>query len=413
MQKRPFANLTEGQKNALCGLLIVLGIAVIYYFQWALYLTSVENSKVNIDDPSRYFWWANDARGYRDTGDWLFGHSDRLGILARPWLYPLLLGLARFTLGGRAETALWLFQFGLWLATGALIYLTLQRAARSAPLSMIGAMLFFSHPSPLLLTFHGMTESLNTFLIAVLCWVMTSAHRHRLLHGIALLSLLTVTKPIYQIPLALLIVYYLARNAADQPRLQRLGWTALALIPILIQVGLVYSVSHRFGFSGIGGFTFKNYLVAGVYQRVEGTEWRATTDLIKDWDLRQQLDYLWAHKRQTILTFRANIIDNSLWRGSFFALGEGNSITEFSKAASSIWLYVHVLMAPLMIYLILTYKEEALSMLYFLFILQALLNGISSGQEDRLIIPLLPVWIVAYLLSLRKLAAPAPSVSVA
>jgi hypothetical protein len=55
-------NLSEQQKDVLLGLVIILIVAVIYYFQWAFYLTGLEGSKVNIDQPARYFWWANDSQ---------------------------------------------------------------------------------------------------------------------------------------------------------------------------------------------------------------------------------------------------------------------------------------------------------------------------------------------------------------
>src|SRR5512147_2836625 len=118
-------NLTEQQKDVLLGLGILLIVAVIYYFQWAYYLTGLEGSKVNIDQPERYFWWANDSRSYRDVGEWLFGRSNITSIDHRPWLYPLILGLSRVLFWHQAENVVWFCQFLMWLASGALIYLAL------------------------------------------------------------------------------------------------------------------------------------------------------------------------------------------------------------------------------------------------------------------------------------------------
>jgi hypothetical protein len=52
------------------------------------------------------------------------------------------------------------------------------------------------------------------------------------------------------------------------------------------------------------------------------------------------------------------------------------------------------------------YKEhkETIALLYICFILQFLTSGISTGQEDRLMITALPLWIVAYLLVLKGMA---------
>ena len=156
--RKLFQNLTDQQKDMLLGLFVILAVATFYYFQWAYYLTGLEGSKVNIDQPERFFWWANDSVTYRAAGEWLFGRdvNDMIGI--RPWLYPLLLGLARTLFGGHSESVLWVSQFFMWLGSGLFIYMALQNAVKSTPIAIIGAGVFFSHPSPLILTFHGMTS---------------------------------------------------------------------------------------------------------------------------------------------------------------------------------------------------------------------------------------------------------------
>src|SRR5512138_2762688 len=108
-------NLTDRQRDLLLGLFLLLIVAVLYYFQWAFYLTGLEGSKVNIDQPDRNFWWANDSRSYQAAGEWLFGRDTNSAIASRPWLYPLFLGLARTLFGGNAERVAWISQFLMWL----------------------------------------------------------------------------------------------------------------------------------------------------------------------------------------------------------------------------------------------------------------------------------------------------------
>src|SRR5215211_1903324 len=316
-------NLTAQQRDVLLGLLIILIVAVLYYFQWAFYLTGLDGSKVNIDQPSRYFWWANDSATYRMAGEWIFGRDENAMIGNRPWLYPFMLGLIRTIFGGRAETVSWIAQFLMWLGSGIFIYLGLQHAARSTVLAMLGAGIFFSHPSPLILTFHGMTETLNIFLISAFCWVLTTEYTNRIYFALLLIALTTVTKPIYLLFLGLLVIYIIWQYQSVS-KLRQAGILALLLIPVWIQLWMSFMASGRPTLSGIGGYTFKNYLVADVYMREQGTEWRQTTTLIKGWDLAQQLTYLWHHPRTTLLTFRSHLIDSNLLVGSFYALGEGN-----------------------------------------------------------------------------------------
>ena len=405
--RRSIENLSARQKDLYLGLLIVLAAAVLYYFQWAYYLTGLADSKVNIDEPARFFWWANDSRSYRAAGEWLFGRSDILSIEHRPWLYPLLLGLARTLFGGGAEHTLWILQFLMWLGGGALIYLSLQNTTRSTLLAMLGAGIFFSHPSPLILTFHGMTETLNILLISAFCWVLTSSLRNRIWYAILLIALATVAKPIYLLFLILLVLYVIFRYR-EMPRLRQVGWIAVLLLPIWIQLILSAIAIGRPTISSIGGYTFKNYLVADVYLRTEGMEWRETTALIEDWDLRQQISYLWDHQRMTLLTVRDHLIDSNLLTGSFFALGEGNRMREFSIAMNVVAAYVHLLMLPLVVYYLLSanYRQnkETIALLYICFVLQWLTSGISTGQDDRLMITALPLWVIVYLSVIKGLS---------
>jgi len=403
-------NLTDQQRDALLGLIILLIVAIVYYFQWAYYLTGLEESKVNIDQPARYFWWANDSRSYRDVGEWLFGRSDITSIDHRPWLYPLFLGLTRTLFGNGAESVMWVLQFLMWLGSGTLIYLSLQNATRSTALAMLGAGFFFSHPSPLILTFHGMTETLNFLLISAFCWVLTTTLPNRLYYAVLLIALATVTKPIYLLFLILLVIYVVVKYRPEPvARLRQVGLIALLLFPIWIQLLLSTIAVGKPTISTIGSYTFKNYLVADVYLRTEGTEWRDTMKLIEDWDMQQQLSYLWDHQRMTLLTVRSHLIDSNLLTGSFFALGAGNRLKEFSINMNTFAAYLHLLMLPLVLYYLLSTKyehhKEIIALLYLCFVLQWLTSGISTGQEDRLMITTLPLWIVAYLLVLRGMAA--------
>lgn len=396
--------LTAQQKDILLGVVILLGLAIVYYFQWATYLTDLPESKVNIDQPERYFWWANDSGTYRNAGEWIFGRSENNVISYRPWLYPLLIGLARTLFGSGAENVLWISQLFMWLASGLLIYLAVHNATRSTVLAMVGAGFFYLHPSPLILTFHGMTETLNIFLISLFACTLTTQSPTRLYSAILLIALATVTKPIYLIFLALLVILALTQDKGTS-RLKQAGWIALLLLPIWIQLLLSYSVSGRFTISSIGGYTFKNYLVADVYLHAEGTEWRETMALIEDWDLRQQLDYLWQHKRGTLVVFRNHLVDSNMWTGSFFTLGEGNRMDGFAIAMNATTSYLHLIMMPLVIYYLFSrrYSEnkQAVALLYICFIVQWLTSGISTGQEDRLMMTAIPLWIVTYLLVLR------------
>jgi hypothetical protein len=413
--KISFAPLTLEQKDLLLGLALTLLLAGMYYAQWGYYLTSVTDSKINVDFPQKYFWWADDSRDYRLTGDWLFGRSQETVIEARPWVYPLYVGLARTLFGSGAEKILWLSQFVMWLASCGLIYLTLYNATRKVILGILGATLFFTHPSPLVLTFHGMTETLNILLLCLFCWLLSTQARTRYLLAIFLLSLLTTTKPTYQIQLVLLVIYVAVQTfrKLGWPRLKHIGLLLLVLLPIWIQFAISFSYNRTLSISNIGPQTFKNYLVAIVYEHIENQEWRPSMEAIKDWDLQQQLFYLWAHQRETILTYRRNLIDNNQWIGSFFIRGENNRMIGFVETVNAFALYAHLFMLPLMFYFLFSEKykdnKELVALIYAVFLIQTLASGISTGQEDRLTVTGVPLAILAYLLVFNAVFSVSPA----
>jgi hypothetical protein len=414
-QKKTSPKLTSEQKDVFIGLVLVLAIAAIYYAQWGYYLTSITDSKINVDFPQKYFWWADDSRDYRLTGDWMFGRAQETVIALRPWVYPLFVGLVRTIFAGNAERVLWLSQFMMWMVSSALIYLTLYNVTRQVFWGILGATLFFTQPSPLALTFHGMTETLNILFLCIFCWLLSAKAKARYLIAILLFSLLTTTKPTYQIQLALLVIYVAvyAFRKLGRPQLKQIGLVMLVLMPIWIQLAISFSYNRTLTLSNIGPYTFKNFFVAVVYQREENKEWRTSMAEIENWDARQELSYLWAHQRETLLTYRRNLIDNNQWIGSFFIRGENNRMIGFVETVNAISIYAHLFMLPLMFYFLFSGKyqenKEIVFLIYAVFLIQTLVSGISTGQDDRLTVTGVPLSIISYLLVLYTvLSAPRP-----
>jgi hypothetical protein len=421
-----FLKLTPVQKDALLGMVLTLVVAFFYYAQWAIYLTGVPDSKISIENPGRYFWWADDSREYRLTADWMFGRPGEIFdwiagqtvttyIDIRPWLYPFFVGLARLTLGPLAETVLWLGQAAMWMATISLLYCAIYNVTRRVVIAMIAAAVFFLHPSPLAHTFHGMTETLNILLLAILCWVLTSQLRNKLLLSVLILSFLTVTKPTYQIQLglALLLVVWRIFRSTPALRLRQIALTALMLLPVLVQLGFSFGYNRTLSISEIGPTTFKYFFVAVVHAHEEDIQWRESLKIVQPWDLREQLGYLFTHGRATLYTLRHNLIDTNLWTGSFFIRGDGNRMIPFVEHVNGLAALLHIFMLPVMMYYLLSagYQKDKINLiaLYAIFLIQTLVTAISTGQDDRLIVTGIPLWIVCYVLTLYRLAeAPSP-----
>jgi hypothetical protein len=383
----------------IVAVILVVTTALLFYMQAAYYLTAIEDSKISVDFPQKFMWWANDSRGYYATGEWLFGRSTETDITIRPWLYPFVLGLTRTIFPAGAEKAIWLLQAFFWAVSLTAIFLAVYLGTKNIALAMLASSIFWTHPTPLVLTFHGMTETLNILLITLFCWLIVTRLQQRYFGAILLFALLTVTKPIYQVPLVLLLVYLFATKM-DFRKMRNILISCLCLLPILIQFVLVFIATGKPGFSKIGTNTFRDFYVAVIYSKVEGIDWREAERQVATWNLPQELDYLVAHKRQAILEYRNNVIDHNLWTDSLFVRGQDNRMADTAKAMNAIEAFLHLIMFPIMIYYLLFKSRgqgrEVILLLYGTFAIQVLVSGISTGQADRLLITTLPLWIVSY-----------------
>jgi hypothetical protein len=383
----------------IVAVILVVTTALLFYMQAAYYLTAIEDSKISVDFPQKFMWWANDSRGYYATGEWLFGRSTETDITIRPWLYPFVLGLTRTIFPAGAEKVIWLLQAFFGAVSLTAIFLAVYLGTKNIALAMLASSIFWTHPTPLVLTFHGMTETLNILLITLFCWLIVTRLQQRYFGAILLFALLTVTKPIYQVPLVLLLVYLFATKM-DFRKMRNILISCLCLLPILIQFVLVFIATGKPGFSKIGTNTFRDFYVAVIYSKVEGIDWREAERQVATWNLPQELDYLVAHKRQAILEYRNNVIDHNLWTDSLFVRGQDNRMADTAKAMNAIEAFLHLIMFPIMIYYLLFKSRgqgrEVILLLYGTFAIQVLVSGISTGQADRLLITTLPLWIVSY-----------------
>jgi len=212
---------------------------------------------------------------------------------------------------------------------------------------------------------------------------------------------LTATKPTYQIQLALLLIYVIVKEI-KLPKLRLTGWVAAALIPVWIQIVVFHSYTGRLGISDIGPYTFKYFYVAVVHSHSENIDWHESEKAIEGWNLQQQLSYLQAHPREAWLTLRQNLIDTNLWIGSFFIRGENNRMIGFVETFNAVITYAHLFMLPLVFYYLLspTHKKNKalIAFIYGVFFIQTLITAISTGQDDRLTVTGIPLWIVSYIL---------------
>ena len=405
-------------RHMLVALALTFIAATVYYFAWAIPQTYADSTHIGFEAGrmDNNMWWASDARDYRDTGDNFFGNTEEETVLyRRPWLYPFVVGALRQFTPFDPDYSLWAVQFIMWLATAGFTLGAVFRATKKMGWAILATGLFWTHPSIIALTFHGMTEALNTLLLAVFAFVVLKPRdtnekwsENKDYWLLFLMSLLLVTKPTYQVQLAILLVYILIKSFKKWRVLRFWGKIALALIPVWIQLFLSWQILGSPIISDVAGPTLKYWTTTRVYALAEDT----TADLpeiatvVDDWSREEEIAYLLNNKKALFSVYFNNLVEEGLLADSYFIINYDNSMNIAIMTLNKWHLYLHLLMLPLMGYLLLfNYKGkwEAIWIIYLTFAIQILASGVSSDQGDRLIITALPLWIVAYSFAIGKL----------
>ncbi|MBT6051381.1 MAG: hypothetical protein HOG49_31655 [Candidatus Scalindua sp.] len=104
------------------------------------------------------------------------------------------------------------------------------------------------------------------------------------------------------------------------------------------------------------------------------------------------------NKKATFTVYFRNLVDEGFLADSYVIISKDNTMNIAIMSLNQWHFYLHLLMLPLMGYLLLLNKEkwEAIWIIYLTFLIQTLASGVSSDQGDRLIITAMPLWIVAY-----------------
>lgn len=361
-------------------------------------------------------FWSPDARAYRAVGNWLFGIENTNKTIVRPFFYPLMLNLSRSFAG---TYGIWCYQFLLWILSGVLLYQSIKKVTHNIILSIGGVFIFASNLTLMLLTLHALTEVTCAFLLTILIVLIINKQKYKDVHYwllvIFMVSLLTVTKPVYIILLFAVLVYRIPVFILNilnlkkwKPKLRLLSYMALALCPVLLQLFIMEVKHNKFTISQIGYKTAKNYYLANVYGEVNNMSVQQSRGHISSFDQKEMLKYLLTNYEASLYIYFKILKGNVLAKSYFINRPIAHAhLSNYMKIINKVYFLVHVLMLlPSIIVLIVLFKKRKwvdLEMVFCLMLpmwLIILTSGISFWQGDRLVLPSLLLWIVLYSLVL-------------
>jgi hypothetical protein len=354
-------------------------------------------------------FWSPDSHGYRDVGHWLLGAaSNPLESQHRPFLYPLLLGLAE-KIGG--APGIWIINLVCWFG---MVNVTAAATLRMTGRLTIAAIVFLvlaTNASLIVLSFQALTETLTAFLESL--WILGLAlsrlppTRPRETAMILFpIALLTVVKPEYQIQLLIALVL-LAITIWRLPK----GRAALAVtaaaccLPVAFQLGLMATANHMLSVSDSGQVEFKSYYVSQVYATINGlpddlVAARVEVGRLSD---RQALTFLLDHPRTAVDTLVSNLHRNLTSGSNFVDPAQYPLLADVIRNTNRLYLKLHAVFLPIVLLALWRRRDLRLLLLYLFAGLVTLLPSLIVDQGDRYVEMAVPLWAAAYGLAVADL----------
>ncbi len=378
-------------------LLIILNlVAVLSYFSVAWVsgsLTHVHTSVFSFPD----------SHEYRAVADWIYGGASTTASARRPFLYPLLMGLAE-RLGG--ISGVWILNVALWFATLNFAAAATYRFVRS---SWAAALVFFvlvTNMSLILLTFEGLTEITVVALLAV--WTYGLSHLTRrptpsqVAWALLPVALLVVVKPEFEILLVVVVVALLVGIImSPEPRLAAAVFAA-CLVPVAIQLALMVRFNGYLGISNIGDSTVRGYYLSRLDVVIgESRNFRAARPKMALLSNLEAARFVANHFRNAVTVF-VSILKENLLADSNFLDGHHPRIARVIFATNKAYFVTLLAMIPLVGVALLRARDGRLALLCVAMLNVFLAGGLTFDQGDRITIVALPLWSVALVLAVKS-----------
>ncbi|MBK8612317.1 MAG: hypothetical protein IPN85_02340 [Flavobacteriales bacterium] len=365
-----------------------------------------------------FMFFSADARDYREVGDWLLHGTATDATLLRPYLYPVVRAVAS-ALGG--AVGVWAMQAMAWLVCVICVHLAVLTVTGRRWLAWVVSTMLMLNLSLFALTYHALTEVFTAMLLSVLMLFLAGNidrwARPRFFCSIVLqLALLSLVRPVF-FPLLLVwlfvcgpLLYYQAFKATPKA----LFLLVLTLLPVVPQLVIMRTKHDHLGISTVGESAFRNYLFAEGYGKVNGLSFSNARVAVQDLSGSEMRRFLGEHAR-TFIGLYGTHLERNIYRPDGVSLElvpkyEHPRARLFMMRTNKVYTVLHVLafLPCSWLFIMMIRRGDkghavlwGMAMVVTWFIL--LTCGISFWQRDRLVVPVVPVFLILYMITVDAL----------
>jgi hypothetical protein len=353
-----------------------------------------------------------DSREYRAVANWIFGGPSTPASAWRPYLYPMLIGLAE-RLGG--IRGVWLLNVALWFITLNVAFAATSRFVKSNWAAAVVFLVLATNISLILLSFEGLTEIAVVALLAVWIYGLSRLTRRptppQVAWALLPVALLVVVKPEFEILLAAVAVVLVALIFGSTARGPAAAVFVACLVPIAIQLAINVHFNGYFGISNIGDKTLRGYYLSRLDVAIgQSHDVRSARLLMIGLSNLEVARFVLNHFGEAVIVFVATLKENLL-AGTNFMSGHPR-IASAILVTQSVYFVLLLSLIPLVALALWRARDGRLALLSIATLNVLFAGGLTFYQGDRITIVALPLWLIAYALALKEVRGPMVSRSV-
>lgn len=346
---------------------------------------------------------SNDSVQYHAVANWIFGSPRPVAnSAARPFLYPLLLGIAE-RLGGLR--GIWLLNVLLWFTLLNVAAAATYRFVKSRWAAAIVFLVLATNASLIVLTFKALTEITTVALLAI--WIYGISHltrrptRSQVTWALLPLALLVVVKPEFELLLIVVAVVLIVLIWKSPARGLAAVVFAACLIPVAIQLASMAYFNGYFGLSNVGESTLRGYylsrLEVAIGQSRTITEGRVRIALLSNVGIAR---FVLGHFGDAVAVFVTSLKENLLAGDGF--VRNHQRLSDAIQATQDVYFVLQLALVPLAAMALWFKRDGRLALLYIAILNVYLTGGFTFNQGDRITIIVLPLWLIAFVVAIYE-----------
>jgi len=401
-------NILGFSKHSICMMQKYLPVsltALIFYF-FIVFGFNYHNSFEDI------VFCSVDARGYQQVANWIWGKLESTPYTElRPFMYPLVMGISQSLMG---NAGIWMIQGLFWFIAVLLLFSVVLHISHNKFIAYFTSLLLIVNISSIVLTLHGLSETLTLFLVCVYIYILFHKERFNTLNYWCYLllasSFLTCTRPVFQFLMIFTLCYSVIHIFIKNRNLLKkyILYLLIGLFPVMVQLSIVkinhgeWKISERFDSA------IRYHYYSRLKSKIDGISIADARKIAANQSKNEIYTYIFDHPKESFNNYKEILLENLKASSSLSKSPTKHEfLIKFSIIMNGFAYYLHIIMFFLLILTTIIYindKRSAGSRTQFETIIflaiPMYVNLLSSGlvfcAGDRIILPSQPLWIVLY-----------------